>query len=273
MSRAWVWGAMSVCAAVAACAQIGTDPSVPASIEAAPLAFPAIAIGDSLRDTLGVAQPVRALVRNIQGDVIADAPIRFLYVQAGRDTAVVVDSITGHVRVLEQPAAGPVQIAARFENALQVLIPLRVTRQPDTVFRTESVRIVGFVPDTGRKGADENSAAVTVRVQYRDANAALQNVGDWLVRFVVVQPANPANDTTLAAFLMNDNARPMSLDTTDAAGLASRRLRMRPDMLFPPGSPTSDTIVVEARLWKRGVPVPGAPVRIAVPVFSPSTRG
>jgi len=273
MSRGWLLGVMSACVVAAACADIGTNPSVPASIEATPLAFPSIAVGDSLRDTLGVAYPVRAVVRNIQGDVIEDAPIRYLYVQAARDTALEVDSISGHVRVLKRPASGPVQIAARFESALQVLIPLRITSDPDTVFRTESTRIVGFVPDTGRRGADENSAAVSVRVQYRDDADAAQNVGDWLVRFVVVRPANPTNDTTKAAFFMNDNARPTSLDTTDASGLASRRLRMRPGILFPAGSPTSDTVVVEARIWRRGVPVPGAPVRIAVPVLSPSTRG
>jgi len=273
MARALWLGAISACVVAGACAQIGTDPSTPASIEAAPLAFPSIALGDSLRDTLGAARAVRALVRNIQGDVIEDAPIRYLYVQADRDTALEVDSITGHVRVLKRPASGPVQIAARFASALQVLIPLRITNPPDTVSRSDSTRIVGFVPDTGRRGADENSAAVSVRVQSRDLTGAAQNVGDWLVRFVVVQPSNPANDTTLAAFLMDDNARPMSLDTTDTQGLASRRLRMRPGILFPTGAPVSDTVVVEARIWRRGVPVPGAPVRIRVPVFSPSTRG
>jgi len=273
MARAWLLGIISACVVTVACAQVGTDPSVPASIEAAPLAFPSIAIGDSLRDTLGVARPVRALVRNIQGDVIEDAPIRYLYVQAGRDTALEVDSITGHVRVLKRPASGPVQIAARFALALQVLIPLRMTNEPDTVLRADSTRIVGFVPDTGRRGADENSAAVSVRAQYRELTGAAQNVGDWLVRFVVVRPSNPTNDTTLAAFFMNDDARPMSLDTTDTQGLASRRLRMRPGILFPAGAPTTDTIVVEARIWRRGQPVRGAPLRIRVPVFSPSTRG
>ncbi len=273
MSRAWLLGMVSVCVVAAACAQIGTDPTVPASIEAVPLASPAIAIGDSLRDIAGDAQPVRALVRNIDGDVIEDAPIRYLYVQFDRDSALEVDSVTGHVRVIKQPLSGPVQIAARFENALQVLIPLRITNEPDTVVQAGSDSIVGFVPDTGRRGADQNSAPVSVRVRYFDANETLQNVQDWVVQFEVIEPANPTNDTTLAAFFMNDIARPMTFDTTDASGVASRRLRMRSELVFPDTTLLRDTVVVEARVWRKGAPVPGAPLRILVPVASPRTRG
>lgn len=273
LSRVFVLGAVSSLVIAAACADIVTDPLVPVSIEAEPQAFPSIAVGDVLRDTLGVPQPIRVTLRNIQGDVIADAPIRYLYVQAQRDSALEVDSTTGLVRVLKRPASGPLQIAARFAFDLQVLIPLIVTNEPDTAFTTDTVlRLVGFVPDTGRRGADSNSVSLGTRVQYKNATGALQPVNDWLVRYAVVRPANRTNDTTASVFLVNENGRPSQIDTTDAGGSAARRVRVRP-LQFPAAGRTVDTVEVEAMTWRRGRPVPGAPIRFLIPVFSPSTRG
>jgi hypothetical protein len=260
-------------ALLSACADVSTDPAVAASIEAAPLAFPSIAIGDSLRDEAGVAQPIVALARNANGEVIEDAPIRYLYLQAARDSALTIDSVTGHIVAERLPSGSPVQIAARFGTALQVLIPVRVSNAPDTVFRTDDASIVGFVPDTGSRGVDQNSAAVEVQVRYRDANDAFQNVGDWLVRFSLVYPENPSNDTTAAVFLIGaETARPSQLDTTASTGLASRRVRVRP-ALFPASGKLRDTVVVEARVFRRGDAVQGSPLTILVPVASPSTRG
>ncbi len=272
-SRVFVLGAVSSLVIAAACADIVTDPLVPVSIEAEPQAFPSIAIGDSLRDTLGVAQPIRVTLRNIQGDVIQDAPIRYLYVQAQRDTALEVDSTTGMVRVVKQPAAGQLQIAARYAFSLQVLIPVIVTNAPDTAFTTDSdLRLVGFVPDTGRRGVDSNSVAVTTRVQYKNAAGALQPVNDWIVRYAIVRPANLGNDTTASVFLVNETGRPSQIDTTDGGGASSRRVRVRP-LQFPAAGRTVDTVEVEAMIWRRGQRVRGAPIRFLVPVFSPSTRG
>lgn len=253
------------------CADVNTDPLIPATIELAPLAFPSIAIGDVLRDTLGVEQPVRAIVRNINGDIIEDAPLNYLYVQFARDSALTVEEVTGRVRAEKQPSGTPIQIAARFENALQILIPIRVTNAPDTVFRTDSALLVGFVPDSGRRGAEENSVPVSVRVQYRNAAGALANVGDWLVRFAVVRPANLRNDTTQAVFLVNDTYRASQIDTTGTDGLASRRVRVRASQL-PAGGALLDTVEVEAMVVRQGEPVSGAPIRILVPVCASSTR-
>jgi hypothetical protein len=272
-SRLFVLGAVGTLVIAAACADIVTDPLVPVTIEAEPQAFPSIAIGDVLRDTLGNEQPIRVTVRNIQGDVIEDAPIRYLYVQAQRDSALEVDSTTGRVLVRKQPAAGQLQIAARYAFALQVLIPVIVTNEPDTAFATDTdLRLVGFVPDTGRRGVDSNSVSVGTRVQYKNATQALQPVNDWLVRYAIVRPANQTNDTTASVFLVNENGRPSQIDTTDGSGSASRRVRVRP-LLFPAAGRTVDTVEVEAMIWRRGQPVKGAPIRILIPVSSPSTRG
>jgi hypothetical protein len=230
-----------------------------------------VAIGDSLRDTLGVVQPIRVLVRNNQGAILEDAPVRFLYVQSARDSALEVDSTTGVVFAARRTGSGETQIAARLGTAFQVLIPIRVTNAPDTAFAVRDTVLNTTVPDTGRVGAERNSVPVQMQVQYEDEAETLRGVADWLVRFAVVEPANEQNDSTRAVFLVNENYRPARLDTTASSGLATVRLRARLEQLFVPGSGvTSDTILVEAVAWRRGVPIKGTPDTIRVIVRAPS---
>ncbi len=264
----WLVGA---CIGLGACATIDTDPSVAASIEAAPLPFPSVAIGDSLRDTLGVARPLRVILRNIDGDVIENPPISFLYVQSERDSALEVDADSGYVRAVKRPTGTTTQIAARFEEAIQILIPIAVTNAPTTVFQSGTPSIKGFVPDTGVIGNAENSAPLEVRVQYRDSLDRLANVNDWLVRYAVVKPDNRLNDDTQPVFLVNDNSRTSQVDTTGTNGTAVRRLRIRPS-LFPAGGALIDTVEVEAMVFVKGEPVEGAPIRILIPVCTAAAR-
>lgn len=259
--------AIGVTAASVACAEIGTDPTVPASLEIARFPFPSVAVGDSLRDTLGVAFPVRAIVRNIAGDVIEDAPLRYL----SRDTMLVVDSVTGHVFARDLPATNPASVAARFEQALQILATVRVTNAPDTAFRTDSAALPALVSEAVIGAADSNTVAVQVHVRYRTDTDVLQNVNAWLVRFAVVYPANLLNDTAASVYLVDDRGRANQIDTTGTDGFASRRVRVRSSR-FPASGVAADTIEVEAAVMRRGVPVAGAPVRIRVPVGAVAPR-
>lgn len=250
-----------------ACENVSSSPEVPASIEFAPLAFPSVAVGDVMRDTLGNPQPFRAIVRNVRGDIIEDAPVRYLYVQFGRDSALQVDSVTGAVRAIKVPSGSPVQLAARYQTALQILRDIKVSRTPDTVFATPAVRptLQVSLPDTGRQAVQSNSAGVDVRVQYRDSTKALRDVSDWLVRFAVIRPANRSNDTAAAVYVISENGTPGQTAVTSGGGTATRRIRVRADR-FPAAGRGVDTVVVEAVAVRRGVPVPGAPVQILIPV-------
>lgn len=261
VGRARLLSAVGLLVASVACAEIGTDPSVPASLEIARFPFPSIAVGDSLRDTLGVAFPLRAIVRNIAGGVIEDAPLRYL----SRDTLLVVDSVTGHVFARALPAPNPANVAARFAQALQILATVRVTNAPDTAFRSDAAALPKLVSEGVIGAADSNTVAVQVHVRYRSDTGVLQNVNAWLVRFAVVSPANRLNDTAAAVYLVDDRGRAGQVDTTGPDGFASRRVRVRSSR-FPAAGVAVDTIEVEAAVMRRGDPVPGAPVRIRVPV-------
>lgn len=260
--------ALTTVATMVACAEIGTGPEQAAAIEMTPFPSPSVVVGDTLRDANGVVAPVVAVVRNTAGDVISDAPIRYLYADFNRDSALLVDSITGIV-VATRAITGDARIAARVGGSLQIIRPLVVTVRPDTLEVSTPIvtQLTTTLPDTGRQAASLNtSQPLTATLRNRDGSAPVP-VNGWVVRYVLRSPSNASNDTTAAAFLVDDQGRASVIDTTDASGSAGRRVRVRATV-FPTGA--ADTIEVDVEASYRGQLVSGAPRRLRVPVIRAS---
>ena len=252
---------------VLACAEVGTSPNAPAAIELPAYPSPSVVIGDTLRDLTGRVAGIRAIVRNVRGEEIADAPTRYLYADALRDSALAVDSITGVVRAL-RASKGTARLAARVGASLQVLREIIITTRPDSVDRNGQPGLALFTttfPDTGRAKASANSSPTfNVNVRHIDSTKAPTGVNAWPVRFELISPVNATNDTTRSVYLVDDSGRPSVLDTTDASGTAGRKVRIRAQ-LFPIGT-AIDSVIVRAVITHRGVAVKGSPIRMALPV-------
>lgn len=263
--RVVVAGAVTI--ALAACAEVGLSPTVPAAIEMNTLPSPSVVIGDTLRDVAGAVTPLQAVVRNVAGDVIVDAPIRYLYADYQRDSALAVDSSTGIVRAL-RATTGEARLAARVATSLQVLKSIIVTLRPDSTDRVAQPALALFtttLPDTGRTAANNNrSTPLTVVVRHVESATDVKVVNAWPVRFEVISPANANNDTTQAVYLVDEQGRASVIDTTDSFGVAGRRVRIRAAQF--PAAGVTDTVVVRASVSYKGVPLKGSPVRIALPV-------
>ncbi len=265
--RAGVLGVLAL-VTVAACVQVGSEPDVPAAIELTTLPSPSVVIGDTMRNIDGVASPVVAIVRNLAGDVIADAPVQYLYADFARDSALDVDPSTGLV-VAVKAATGTARLAARVGSSLQVLRNIAVVKRPDSTDRIGQSDLALFTttfPDTGRTGASANSSpALTVVVRNVDTTTQVATtVASWLVQFELVSPANATNDTTQAVFLVDDVGRASTIDTTDGGGVAGRKVRIRAAQF--PAPDVTDSVIVRAIVTYRGQPLRGAPVRMALPV-------
>ncbi len=261
------WVAVGAVAVGAACAEVGTGPDAAAAIEMTPYPSPAVVIGDTLRDINGVITPIRAIVRNVKGDPITSAPIRYLYADAPRDSALAVDSITGIVRALRASTADA-RLGARIGSSLQVLRVLIVTTRPDSMDRggqPDASLFTTSFPDTGRTQATKNSSQpLTVIVRHIDAIGAGTLVNGWPVKFEILSPANPTNDTTKAVFLVDEAGRASVLDTTDISGTAGRKVRVR-STVYPAGA-AADTVVVRASVSYKGKSLNGSPIRLVLPV-------
>src|SRR5512134_100429 len=88
-------------------------------------------------------------------------------------------------------------------------------------------------------------------------------VRSWIVTFQLEADGRliAASDTT-QIFLVNEGGRPSYVDTTDATGGATRRVRLR----IAPGLVPPDSAVVTVRASYKGVPLIGSPVRLVLPL-------
>ncbi len=247
-----------------ACAEVGLGPNEAAAIELDPFPSPSVVVGDTLRNIDGIVTPIRARVFNVRGDVITDATPRYLYADFNIDSALAIDSISGIV-VAKKLVLTEKRIAARIGGSLQVLRTIRIVTRPDSVDGTSLTNVLGTtVPDTGRQGRESNSTrTLTVTVRNREAGV-VSPARSWPVRFQLLSPANPTNDTMAAAYLVDDQGRASALDTTDDNGGAGRRVRVRA-LQFPVGAAV-ETVVVRATVTYKGQPLRGSPVRLTAPV-------
>jgi hypothetical protein len=239
-------------AAVYACAEVGTDPNAPVAIEIDPPALPAIAEGDSLRDTLGVVRGIVARALNSRNQVISDAPIRFLAVR--NDSAILaIDSITGKIAGLR---VGEADVVARVGGLQSVRLEVRVTLAPDTVYA------VSPLVDSVLYGlADDTARTLIVAVAKRDTVAGrdtLVPVPEWRVRYTIVDPPDlAANTDTTRVYIANESNRLSRLDTTTTTD-ARRRIRFP---LAVVSDTTRRTFVTEVVAMRAdGTSLPGSPL-------------
>ena len=242
-----------VIVALPGCTEVGTDPSVPVAIEIEAPILPALAAGDSLRDTLGVVQPIVARALNSRNEVIADAPITFLTLRG--DTIVAVDSTTGTVAGLH---VGEAEVVARVAGLQSVRLPIRVTNEPDTVYAASPLT------DTVRYGIADDTARALVVAVARDTTIngrdTLLLVPFWRVRYTIVDPPDLATNTdTNRVYIADASNRLSRVDTTDATEGARRRIRF--PLAVVSDTPTRTFVAEVVVLHSNGTPVAGSPLR------------
>jgi hypothetical protein len=249
---------MTAAVFAAACHEVGFAPDQPASIAFERRSIPAVVVGDVMRDTLGDSIPLRAIVYNGHGDVIPNAPVRFVY--ADTDRALQVDSVTGYVRALKGRALAG-RIAARIGTSLQIIDTIPIASQPDSLASSQdSVATLFYVADARSYPSD----IVGVRLLH-DTAGGPTGVRGMIVRYDVLSPLVSGNDTTGIVFLTTPDARPSAIDTTDASGTAARVVRVRP-ALFGGTPPTQ--IVVRATVLYPVRQIRNNPISFTIPLKS-----
>jgi hypothetical protein len=232
----------------AACTDIDTGPNVAASLEFTALPFPAVVAGDTLRDTSGVAAPLRAVVFNSDNDEIVNAPVRY----AALEGVVTLDSVSGFVVAGASPDT-TARIVAYVGSLQATPLRLSVVPRPDVVEPSGTIDTLRYsVSDTTRNVSGD----LAVRVLHHGPAAAVP-VRDWIVTFALADAAD-----SVRARIVGDNGRPSVLDTTSATGVAGRKVRLLPAGLTSP----RDSVVVLARVRYRGMHVAGSPLRLVLPV-------
>jgi hypothetical protein len=246
-----------------ACLDISSPVTGIASITSVILPTPSVVVNDTLRDTLGQAQPLRVYAFAPNGDTVKDAVVRFFAIDATHKLRVV-DSITGFVvgdslspsasvvaRVT--PAEGKGVIQTQPVRLPVVPMPASATRSNDTTFSFDPSLALSDTLATTLL-----SPPLTVKVYGNTTDTIIQS---YVVSYKVVRApiSKFPGEPTVVVFDRSGNDSTVAI--TDGSGLASRQLRIRlhsiPDALKNPGA--SDVVVVQVRVLYRGVALPVTP--------------
>jgi hypothetical protein len=228
-----------------ACSDIVSSSASVLSIVFDSLSAPSVVVGDTLRDTTGaVVHPV-VHVFNFKGEEVAQAPVYFL----SPDSGVTVDSATGIVTA-DSLRSTPARIVATI-GTLQAVQNVGVTLRPDSLQALNALDSLQLSFDTTLNVSPLLQVKLTHGIAPNDSA-----VTSWIVSFAIVAQSDPR-----LGELVNDAGLRSVVDTTDATGIAGRKIRVHP-LFFT--STTVDSIVVNATAKYRGAQVSGSPVRLVL---------
>lgn len=233
------------------CTDVSGSSTSVLSIQFDTLPSPSVVVGDTLRDTTGAV--IRPVVHafNFKGAEILPTPVFFL----SPDSGITVDSVTGIV-VGDSLRSSPARIVATV-GRLQAIQKVNLTLRPDTIFAKNAFdSLVYSISDTTK----DVSPMLTVMLRHGVAPND-SAVPFYIVSFTIVSQPDP-----LLGELVNDGGTAAHVDTTDATGIAGRKIRLHP--LHLSSATQVDSIVVNATARYHGAVVKGSPVRLVL-LFKP----
>jgi hypothetical protein len=237
-------------------------PKGAASISSLVLPSPSVVVGDTMRDSLGVAAPLRVIAFDAHDTPIADLAAQFFIT----DSAAVGHLNKGNIVVGDKQ--GAIHVIGQVSGVQTLPATVPITVAPKTLAPAAKVDTL-TVPFASKSDTTSKSTAIA-RIA-----VTLNGVGDTAsVGFVVKYslqsaPATVAGSTLPAVSIVDETTRLGSvIDTTDGSG-ASRGLLVRSPLLADlalQGGQKIDSAVVIVSTSYKGVPVSGSPIRVVVPI-------
>jgi hypothetical protein len=256
MRRALVVGAIALAGWAGACTKVGGDPNAVVAISFDELPFPAVVVGDTLRDEAGVPVLLSAVAFNSEGEIIPDAQITFLSL----DTAGFV-SPEGYV-ISKPGTTVSMRLVAEASGLQSRALGLIITPEPDSMARDGTVDTLRYTsPDV----PENKSQSIGIKLFNTSVDPPVTARG-WIVRYSVEYHGVPvATATSNFLWLVDESNRRSSEDTASTEGQVGRQLRVVSDSLTG-SSGEADSVVVIATATHRGVPLAGSPVRVVVQI-------
>jgi hypothetical protein len=246
----------------AACSDAGTDPNAVVAVRFDGSAYPSIVAGDSLRDSLGALQPLKATGLNYKGEPVADAAFVF----SSPDT--ILRMFTDGVVFARgrKPDGIPARVVATSGSLQSQPDSLVVVPRADSMKAAKDIDTIPMFP-TGGTTPD------TLRFNiFGDtlAGAPKPPIPSWLVTFqvqhrgVLLSPTDTSFAFTFERITTTTPSRRVAtfVDTTDASGKVERRVFVR--SLSTGVSEDTIFLIATARARKAGLPPISAKTMILV---------
>lgn len=252
MRRAFIVALVAAAGWAGACTQVNSDPNAVVALSFDALPFPAVVVGDTLRDEAGVPIVLSAVALNPEGEIIPDAQITFLSLDVGG-----LVSPDGYV-IANAGTATQMRVVAEAGGLQSRPLTVIITPQPDSMAQQGTVDTLRYVLSDETQNV---SGAAAFKLFNTDVEPPAAARG-WIVNFSLEYHGLPEpNATSPRLWLVDETNRRSDKDTADAQGLVSRRLRIAP---LENDFGELDSVVVIATATHRAIPVAGSPVRVTI---------
>lgn len=247
-----VLGVLGALGLALACGEVPTLPDGIAYVSPVLLPSPAVAAGDTLRDSTGRAAPLRLVAYDRNDQPVPGTTANFLPTRVPSPLAIDAKGIVVAQDTVVSSLTVVGQIGDRLQTAPTALL---IVPQPDSLQRAASTDTVAGL------GGTSNALAVTVTGLRRGARVPVQGI---IVRYQITRLL-PGGAVDSTFYKLQDDARNflrsdprLAVDTTDALGGASRLL-----LAVPAASVTAIEVCARATNLK-GVPLTPACFSVAV---------
>ena len=254
----------AVAVAVVACVDLAAPKNAPASISLLQVPELFVVRGDVMRDTSGNAATPSVIAYDGTGTPVTGFPPTFFVTDSN---PVLTFNSAGVLAAGTRVGTGHVigQIGNVQTPSATIYVTVPPTTLASTVVGSDTLRLV-ISADSATSMA---SYAMSVAVRGGAGTAADSGIGGAIVRYRMVSAPFASRTSALASYIADDANNPSVVDTTDATGLASRKLivnsRFLADSLLLRGQKL-DSVIVEARMKYRGVDLAGSPLRFVIKV-------
>ena len=234
--------------AATACVDTSSPEGGVASISALLLPSPSVVKGDVMRDSTGAPAALRVTAFDGRNQPVTGLQSEFFILDRGAHFQ--------PVNILVGDSLSTVRVVGAVGGLQTVPTPVFVTVAPIKVASSGKI-------DTMRvRASGDTSQNLSAPLSVTLTGAADTAVVGFVVRYRVAHgPASQPNAPP-TVYIADQSGRPMSSDTTDATGKATRR---RAAFRIGSFGGTLDSIVVEASVSYKGAPVTGSPVRLVIP--------
>jgi len=263
MSRSWrALRGPVLLAIAAACSEVSHDPNAVLSLELVPAQLPSIVVGDSIHDTTGAVDSLRAVAFNAQGEPVPTAPIRYLSI-AGRHL-VSVDSVSGQVVGLKTVDTARDTLGGITSITTRALIIAQVGKLqtvPDTIYVVELPDSLVPLDSTHysldyTRGTQPDTLSLPVKLLHLPSDT----VPHYRLEYAFTYPLPHDNTDPSKVQLVGLAGIPQLVDTTTLAGLSTLALRAT----FFTDTVTDSLGVDVSAFTPEHVPVPGSPLHFVI---------
>jgi hypothetical protein len=226
--RALPAAALAAGAAIVGCFELSAPASDLSAISPIAAAWPSVVVGDVLRDGEGNVAPLLVEAYDGGGNLVTDATVTFIpldnWLRVDPDGVVHGETVQSTpARVVAQVRRGGDVLQTPEARIDVVSRPDSVAPGQDTTFAAKSVARFETAPI---------STELAVKVLSRRPGAPPQGVRSWIVRYEIIDDPPGTNDQPTAVF-SGGGTTPVSVDTTDTGGLASRTVVLQTILLAP----------------------------------------